>query len=276
MSEAGGNLHLPGPLLVIGAGKMAGALLEGWLRLGVDPTQVYAVDPSPADEVREALESAGVNLNASDVPQPAVVLLAVKPQMLEAVHATLSAHIGPGTLVVSVLAGKSLATLAQGLPAGTAIIRTMPNTPASVGRGITALVANAAVSADQRALGDALLQAVGEVVWLDDEGQIDAVTAISGCGPAYVFLLAECMAQAGVNAGLSEELAARLARATVTGAGELLHRSDLPPDVLRRNVTSPNGVTAEALAVLMGEGGFQPLLDEAVERAVVRSRELAG
>jgi pyrroline-5-carboxylate reductase len=269
-------VNLPGPLLVIGAGKMASALLEGWLALGVDPSAVFAVDPSPAPEVAAALEKAGVQLNAASIPAPSVVLLAVKPQMLEAARATLDAHVGPGALLISVLAGKSIATLEAGLPEGVAVIRTMPNTPAAVGRGVTALIANNAATGEQKALADALLRAVGDVVWLDDESSIDALTAISGCGPAYVFLLAECLAKAGVEAGLPQAMAAHLARATVTGAGELLHRSDLEPDVLRRNVTSPGGVTAAALDVLMGPSGFEPLLKEAVERAVAKSRELGA
>jgi pyrroline-5-carboxylate reductase len=269
-------LNLPGPLLVIGAGKMASALLEGWLALGVDPSMVYAVDPSPAPDVAAALEAAGVQLNAASIPAPSVVLLAVKPQMLDAARATLAAHAGAGTLLISVLAGKSIATLEAGLPEGVAVIRTMPNTPAAVGRGVTALIANTAATEQQKSLADALLRAVGDVVWLPDENSIDALTAISGCGPAYVFLLAECLAKAGVEAGLPADMAAHLARATVTGAGELLHRSDLEPDVLRRNVTSPGGVTAAALDVLMGPGGFEPLLKQAVERAVARSRELGA
>jgi pyrroline-5-carboxylate reductase len=275
MSDAG-SLQLPGPLLVIGAGKMAGALIDGWLRLGVDPALVFAVDPAPSDETVARFRDAGVTLNAERVPEAAVVLLAVKPQVLEQARPTFLRHVTPGTLVLSVLAGKSLASLSEGLPEGAAVVRTMPNTPAAVGRGVTALVANAATNPEQARLADALMSAVGEVVWLDDEGLIDAVTAISGCGPAYVFLLAEEMAKAGVAAGLPGDLAARLARATVSGAGELLHRSDQEPDVLRRNVTSPGGVTAAALEVLMAEDGVGAAMRKAVERAVHRSRELAG
>lgn len=277
MSRGGeASLRLPGPLLLIGAGKMASALLEGWLRLGVDPAQVFAVDPGPAPEIVSMLAGAGVALNASEIPEPAVVLLAVKPQMLDDVVPLLRRHVGAGTLVMSVLAGKSLASLEAVLPEGTPVVRTMPNTPAAVGRGMTALVATAAVTGVQRALADALVSASGEAAWLEDEAQMDAVTAVSGCGPAYVFLLVEAMANAGVAAGLAPELAMQLARTTVAGAGELLHRSELPAETLRVNVTSKGGVTAEALAVLMAPDGLQPLFDKALARAAERSRELAG
>jgi pyrroline-5-carboxylate reductase len=276
MTGGATSLQLPGPLLLIGAGKMATALLEGWLRLGVDPKQVFAIDPGPVPEIVEMLAGAGVALNATEVPEPAVILLAVKPQVLGDVVPLLRRHVGPRTLVMSVLAGKSLAALEAVLPQGTPVVRTMPNTPAAVGRGMTALVANAAVSRAQRELADALVSAAGEAAWLEDEAQMDAVTAVSGCGPAYVFLLVEAMAKAGVAAGLAPDLAMQLARSTVTGAGELLHRSDLSAETLRVNVTSKGGVTAEALAVLMAPDGIQPLFDKALARAAERSRELAG
>jgi pyrroline-5-carboxylate reductase len=155
-------------------------------------------------------------------------------------------------------------------------VRSIPNTPASVGRGITVAAANAHVTARQKTLCDGLLAAIGEVAWVDDEALIDPVTAVSGSGPAYVFYLTECLAEAGVKAGLAPELAAKLARWTVAGAGELLHRSDQPAGVLRQNVTSPNGTTFAALQVLMGEKGIQPIMTEAVLAATKRSRELAG
>jgi pyrroline-5-carboxylate reductase len=175
-----------------------------------------------------------------------------------------------------VAAGRTIAGFEAHLPHGTAVVRSIPNTPASVGRGITAAVANAHVTAKQKALCDGLLRAVGAVVWVDSEDQIDAATAVSGSGPAYVFLLAECLAEAGRKAGLPAALAAELARWTVAGAGELLHRTDLPADQLRRNVTSPNGTTHAALQVLMADGGLQPLMTEAVAAATRRSRELAS
>jgi pyrroline-5-carboxylate reductase len=173
------------------------------------------------------------------------------------------------------MAGPKLGFLRSAL-GDLAIVRAMPNTPAAIGRGITVGVPNARVTADQRALADTLLRAVGAVEWVDDEGLIDAVTAVSGSGPAYVFLLAESLARAGAAAGLPADLSARLARATVSGAGELLHQSALDAATLRQNVTSPGGTTAAALGVLMAESGLDPLLEKAVAAATKRSRELAG
>jgi pyrroline-5-carboxylate reductase len=179
-------------------------------------------------------------------------------------------------VAVSIMAGQTLATLSGLLPPGAAIVRAMPNTPAAIGRGITVAVANAQVSAAQRTLAHRLLAAIGAVEWVADEALMDAVTAVSGSGPAYVFLLAEAMAAAGVAAGLPAELAARLARETVAGSGELLHRSELDPAILRQNVTSPGGTTAAALEVLMSPQGLAVLMQEAVAAATRRSRELAG
>jgi pyrroline-5-carboxylate reductase len=179
------------------------------------------------------------------------------------------------TVVLSVAAGRRIDGLEAHVPPGTAVVRAMPNTPASVGRGITVAVGNRHLTQAQREICDSLLRAVGEVAWISDEGLMDAVTAVSGSGPAYVFYLAECMAQAGIDAGLPAELAQKLATWTVAGAGELLHRSDLGADVLRQNVTSPNGTTFAALQVLMGEDGLAKLMREAVAAAARRSRELA-
>jgi pyrroline-5-carboxylate reductase len=265
------------PLVLIGAGKMGGALLAGWLDRGLAPGAVRVVDPSPPADTKALLHKAGI---VSAAAPPAgitarLLLLAVKPQVIAGVLPDVRRLIGADTVIVSIAAGTTIATLESGLGAG-AIVRTMPNTPAQVGRGITAAVANAKVDGAARALVSGLLEAVGAVVWVDKEEDIDAVTAVSGSGPAYVFLLAECLAEAGVAAGLSPTVAAALARATVTGAGELLYRSDLPPDQLRKNVTSPNGTTAAALAVLMGEGGLEPLMKRAVAAAQKRSIELAG
>ena len=225
----------------------------------------------------EVLENFGIH--ATGTPPigatARVLLLAVKPQIIAGVLPDVRKLIGAETVTVSIAAGTTLAALEAGLGRH-AIVRTMPNTPAQVGRGITAAVANGDVAAAARDLVTGLLEAVGEVVWVDDEAAIDAVTAVSGSGPAYVFLLAECLAAAGVAAGLAPDIAARLARATVTGAGELLHLSDLPPDQLRKNVTSPNGTTAAALAILMAEDGLGPLMKRAVAAAKKRSIELAG
>jgi pyrroline-5-carboxylate reductase len=206
---------------------------------------------------------------------PAIVVLAVKPQIMDGVLSKLAPRIGPSSVVLSIAAGRTLVRLASHLPDKAAIVRAMPNTPAAIGRGITVACANAHVSRDQALQCSMLLEAVGEVIFIDDEALLDAVTAVSGSGPAYVFLLAECLAEAGEEAGLSPELAARLARETVAGAGELLHRSDLSPAELRTNVTSPKGTTAAALEVLMGKKGLADLLKRAVKKAAKRSRELS-
>jgi pyrroline-5-carboxylate reductase len=224
--------------------------------------------------VKTDLRDRGIALNPASMVQPKVVLLAVKPQMLSSVLKAISPHVDKDTLVVSILAGATLGALDSGLPSRTAIIRTMPNTPAAVGRGITAMIANAEVTPEQRALASQLMEAVGEVAWIGDEALMDAVTAVSGSGPAYVFLLAEALARAGVKAGLSPELSAKLATATVTGAGELMHRSDTTPETLRKNVTSQGGTTAAALEVLMAPDGLEWLMTAAVKAAAERSREL--
>jgi pyrroline-5-carboxylate reductase len=183
---------------------------------------------------------------------------------------------GHDTLAVSIMAGKRSTDIAALLPDATAIVRAMPNTPASVGRGITVAVPNRFVTDGQREVADALLRATGVVEWIDEEGLIDAVTAVSGSGPAYVFHLVETLAAAGAKAGLPAELAMRLARETVAGSGELLHRSDLTAGMLRQNVTSPAGTTAAALDVLMGPDGLGPLMERAVAAAKKRAGELAG
>jgi pyrroline-5-carboxylate reductase len=203
------------------------------------------------------------------------MILAVKPQVAAEVVPPLKALARPGALAVSVMAGKTLGFL-EGALGDIAIVRSIPNTPAAIGRGITVAVPNAKVTGAQRALAHTLLSGVGAVEWVDDEALIDAATAVSGSGPAYVFLLAESLARAGAAAGLPADLAARLARATVTGSGELLHRSPLEAATLRQNVTSPNGTTAAALAILMAADGLDPMLEKAVAAATKRSRELAG
>jgi pyrroline-5-carboxylate reductase len=217
-----------------------------------------------------------VVLNPDTIGKAAAVILAVKPQVAPDALPRLKDLIDATTVVVSIMAGRTLDFLRRALPAGTAIVRAMPNTPAAIGRGMTVAVPNAEVGAAQRALADRLLAATGVVEWIADEALMDAVTAVSGSGPAYVFLLAESLARAGAAAGLPADLAERLARATVAGSGELLHLSPLPAPTLRENVTSPGGTTAAALAVLMGAHGLDPLLREAVAAATRRSRELAG
>jgi len=263
-----------GTLVLVGAGKMGGAMLEGWLTLGLDPAKIAVMEPKPSDEIA-ALAPRGVRLNPAFIDDASVIVIAIKPQDAAAVVPTLRPLARTGTVAVSIMAGPKLGFL-QGTLGDLAIVRAMPNTPAAIGRGITVAVPNARVSQDQRALADTLLRAVGAVEWVNDEALIDAVTAVSGSGPAYVFLLAESLARAGAAAGLPADLAARLARATVSGAGELLHRSPLDAATLRQNVTSPGGTTAAALGVLMAENGLDPLMERAVSAATKRSRELAG
>jgi pyrroline-5-carboxylate reductase len=273
------KLDLNGPLLLAGAGNMGYGLLAGWLDGGLNPARIVVQEPAPQPHIRQALEARGIAMHAevASLPEPpALLLLAVKPQVMDQALPQLATLVGSETVVVSIAAGRQIAGLAAHLPQGTAIVRAMPNTPASVGRGITVMVGNTHVTPAQRHACDHLLRAVGEVGWVDDEGLIDAVTAVSGSGPAYVFHLAECLAQAGIAAGLQPELAQKLARWTVAGAGELLHRSDLDAAILRRNVTSPGGTTAAALEVLMADpGGLPELMREAVAAAALRSRELA-
>ena len=272
------TLNFDGPLLLAGAGNMGYALLAGWLEGGLDPARIVVQEPAPQPRIRTALEARGIEVHAevAALPEPpAVVLVAVKPQAMDQVLPQLAMLVGRGTVVISVAAGRRIAGLAAHLPEGTAIVRAMPNTPASVGRGITVMVGNAHVTAAQRDVCDRLLRTAGEVAWIDDEDLIDAVTGVSGSGPAYVFHLAESLAQAGVAAGLAPELAQKLARWTVAGAGELLHRSDLDAATLRRNVTSQGGTTAAALEVLMAEDGLPALMRKAVAAAARRSRELA-
>ncbi|MCE4224288.1 pyrroline-5-carboxylate reductase [Methylobacterium sp. C25] len=271
-----GKGSLPASLTLVGAGKMGGALLRGWLEGGLDPADTTVIDPQVGPDLAALCKERGITLNPSNPAAADVLVVAIKPQGLEATAPTLASLVGPGTLVVSILAGKTLANLADRFPGTRAFVRTMPNLPASIGRGATGAVASAAVTPAQRATADALLACSGLVEWLDDEALIDAVTAVSGSGPAYAFLLAEALAEAGAKAGLPPEMAARLARATVAGAGALLDASTIDAGQLRRDVTSPGGTTAAALEVLMREGGVPDLLVEAVGAAQRRAGELAG
>jgi len=266
--------RLSGTIVLAGAGKMGSALMTGWLAQGLDPTRIAVIEPRPSDDIR-ALGARGVTLNpaAGDFGAVAALVLAVKPQMFGEAATVLRPFVQASTLVLSIMAGTTITSIANAC--GGNVVRAMPNTPAAIGRGITVAVADRNVGADQRALAGALLAATGAFEWLDDESLMDSVTAVSGSGPAYVFLLAEELARAGVAAGLPAELAAKLARETVAGSGELLHRSDLDAATLRQNVTSPGGTTAAALGVLMGEDGFKPLLERAVAAATKRSKELA-
>jgi pyrroline-5-carboxylate reductase len=278
--SASTNASIPlqndGDVVLIGAGKMGSALLEGWIGLGVDPARIAVIEPQPAAAVT-TLAARGLRLNPDATSlRPDAIVIAVKPQIAPQIMPDVAALMAPSTVAVSIMAGRTIAFLAGALPGAAAIVRAMPNTPAAIGRGITVAVPNSGVRPPQRRLADALLTATGAVEWIDDEALMDAVTAVSGSGPAYVFLLAECLARAGQKAGLPADLAARLARATVAGSGELLHRSSFEASVLRQNVTSPGGTTAAALDVLMAPDGLDPLMERAIAAATKRGRELAG
>jgi pyrroline-5-carboxylate reductase len=274
MNAAQSLAQIKDTLVLAGAGKMGGAMLAGWLAQGLDAGKVAVIEPHPSDEIR-ALLTKGIRLNPSppDIGAVATLVVALKPQSFREAGPDLKPFTGPATLVISIMAGTTIASI--GAVCGGSVVRAMPNTPAAIGRGITVAVAANNVSADQRAVADALLRATGSVEWVDDESLMDAVTAVSGSGPAYVFLLAEELARAGVEAGLPPDLATKLARETVAGSGELLHRSELASATLRQNVTSPGGTTAAALEILMGQDGMQSLLTRAVAAATRRSKELA-
>lgn len=265
------------PVVLIGAGNMGGAMLSGWLKSGVPGSAVVVVDPGPSAAMLATIVDAGAS-HVTTAPaglKAGVLFLAVKPQVMEVVLPAVKSMVGPQTVVVSVAAGKTLAFLEKHLGEA-AMVRAMPNTPAMVGRGVTGAFANARVSAKQRDGVNALLRVSGPVEWVPAESDIDSVTALSGSGPAYVFYLVECMAEAGRKLGLQADLAMRLARETVAGAGELLHQSPDDAARLRQNVTSPGGTTAAALSVLMAEDGMQPLFDQALAAARKRAEELAG
>ncbi|MDG1787950.1 MAG: pyrroline-5-carboxylate reductase [Paracoccaceae bacterium] len=260
-------------LLLLGCGKMGSALLKGWIEAGVPVGSIWINDPAPSDWVK----SLGVKLNAGLPAAPAVVLIAVKPQVMQAALPSLRL-LGDGkTLFVSVAAGVQLAEFQAILGARTPVVRVMPNTPAAVGQGISALIGNSNATRDHLALTERLMASVGQVVHLDTETQMDAVTGVSGSGPAYVFHLIETLAAAGISEGLPQAMAFQLASATVAGAGALAQASDETPEQLRINVTSPNGTTQAALEVLMDpQAGFGPLLKRAVTAASTRSKELSG
>lgn len=258
-------------LVLLGCGKMGSAMLAGWLKGGLPAESVWVREPHPSDWLR----AQGVHLEGPLPPSPAIVLIAVKPQMMAEALPALAGFGGGETLFLSVAAGTTIASYEATLGATTPVVRAMPNTPAAIGRGITAICGNARATETHLALAEALLSAVGQVVRLEGEHQMDAVTAVSGSGPAYVFHLIEAMAAAGVAEGLPPEVSMQLARATVCGAGELAHRSPESAEQLRINVTSPGGTTAAALQVLMDPGnGFPALLNRAVKAAADRGREL--
>lgn len=259
-------------LVLLGCGKMGSAMLAGWLDHGLPAASVWVIDPFPSDWLKEQ----GVNINTPLPEAPAVVLVAVKPQMMGEALPAIQALGGGGSLFVSIAAGTSLATFESVLGEDTPIVRAMPNTPAAIRQGITALIGNESASDDDLTLAENLLSAIGETVRLSDEAQMDAVTGLSGSGPAYVFHLIESLAKAGEAHGLPHELAMKLAKSTVAGAGALAMAAEEDPSQLRVNVTSPNGTTQAALEVLMHEEkGFPDLLHRAVKAATNRSKELS-
>ncbi|WP_374375346.1 pyrroline-5-carboxylate reductase [Dongia sp.] len=273
------KLELPGKLLLVGCGKMGGALLRGWLAQGVAGSDVFVIDPAPKglDDVK----AAGVTIftHYEDVPDdliPALVLLAVKPQFMDEALENLEMLAQPGVTFLSIAAGKNVAYFKKSLGTQVHVVRAMPNTPAAVGRGMSVIFRDASVPAKTLDLCGALLAAVGEVAWVDDEELMHQVTAVSGGGPAYVFLLIEALAEAGRVAGLPADLSMRLARSTVCGSGELAHQASEPAADLRKAVMSPKGTTEQAIAVLMAADGIQPLMNKAIAAATHRSRELAG
>ncbi len=272
-------MEIGGDLLLVGCGRMGGALLAGWLERGVEAASVTAIEPYEA--AAKAIAAKGVRCLPGTAAleagyKPSVVVLAVKPQQMDATLPAFRALAGPGTVFLSIAAGKNLAYFEAQLGGAAALVRAMPNTPAAVGRGMSVLVANPQVGPEQRRVCEDLLSAVGAVAWVEDEALLDPVTAVSGGGPAYVFLLIEVLARAGVEAGLPEELAMQLARVTVAGSGELVQQSDEPASKLRENVTSPGGTTLEALKILMAPDALQPLMTRAIAAATRRSRELSS
>lgn len=263
-------------IMLIGCGKMGSALLTGWVRQGIAANDIVVVEPNPIPDLPSGVRHCDA---ANAVPagfKPALAMLAVKPQAMAEVAPAYAVLAASGTCFLSIAAGTTIATLTRLLGGKAAVIRAMPNTPAAVGAGITVACAGEGVTAEQRQLCGQLLTAVGEVGWVDSEPLIDAVTAVSGSGPAYVFWLTECLAAAGEKAGLDAALAARLAKATVVGSGLLMRQSAESPAQLRRNVTSPNGTTQAALDVLMASDGLEPLMERAVAAAAGRAKELAG
>jgi pyrroline-5-carboxylate reductase len=266
------------PLVLFGAGKMGGAMLEGWISVGMSLSAATILDPQPSLEVQTLCTKHRVTLNPAlrDIPPAKVVVLAIKPQTLDAAGPVIGRLVGTDTLLVSILAGKTIADLQRHAPRARAIVRAMPNLAASVRRSATAAIATPDTSEAQRTLAHTLLTSIGTVEWLPGEELINAVTAVSGSGPAYFFYLAECLAQAGASVGLPRELADHLARATLVGAGELLAQNELPPAKLRHDVTSPGGTTAAALEMLTSEQGLLPLMQKAVAAAKRRADELSG
>lgn len=270
--------EIAGPLLLVGCGKMGAALLKGWIEKGLAPEEVIVVEP--AEELGRSIQATlGVKVVAEAAALPADVafraaILAVKPQMMADVLPLYAKRLSPETLMISIAAGTTVERFETAFGQNTPIVRAMPNTPAAIGKGVTALFATANVDERQRALAEALMAAVGAVHWIDDEALMHPITAMSGGGPAYVFLLIETLAQAGIANGLPEDLAWPMARRTVIGSAALAEAGDEPAATLRKNVTSPGGTTEAALEVLMANDGIQPLVDKALAAATRRSAEL--
>jgi pyrroline-5-carboxylate reductase len=266
-----------GTVVLVGCGQMGSAMLRGWLKRGA-AARFVVVEPAGAPEVLAPSPRVDAHRAAADLPDalvPDAVVFAVKPQVINDIVPAYRRFARPQTVFMSIAAGTTIGNLAQHLGEA-AIVRVMPNTPAAIGRAISVACANPLATAAQRQLCDSLLAAIGESTWVANEGLLDAVTAVSGSGPAYVFLLIETLASAGVKAGLPAELSLKLARATVAGSGELARVSHETPSRLRENVTSPGGTTRAALDVLMGDNGLAVLMDNAVAAATRRSRELAS
>jgi len=273
------KIVLPGPLLLVGCGKMGGALLRGWLSRGVPGQDVFVIDPAPRD--LEDVQARGVTVLTAfgELPaglRPGIVLLAIKPQFMDEALPAYRRFADRGAVFLSIAAGKTVAYLKDKLGAQAIVIRSMPNTPAAVGRGMSVILRDPQVAPATLELCGQLLSAVGEIGWIDEEDQINAVTAVSGGGPAYVFLLIECLAEAGRQAGLPADLAMKLARETVAGSGELAHQSSESATKLREAVMSPKGTTLEAINVLMAPDGLQPLMNKAIAAATRRGREIAA
>lgn len=267
-------------ILLVGCGRMGGALLRGWFDRGLAPAQACVVEPA-ISTLRWAVDAGAACVDDfAAIPEgfkPDLIVFAIKPQMMGEVVPQYTDMVAAGAGVLSIAAGTEIAFYARQFGDSAPVLRAMPNTPAAIGLGMSVLVANAAVDDRLRRLAESLMGAVGEVAWIDDESLMDAVTAVSGSGPAYVFLLIEAMAAAGESVGLSHDLAAKLAQATVTGAGALAAQAEEPASVLRENVTSPGGTTAAALEILMRDrGGLGELMRDAIAAAARRSRELAG
>ena len=268
----------PPPLLIYGCGKMGGAMLRGALSGGWPASTISVVEPSPSPELTALQAEAGFALNPAPGERKAgLILLSIKPQMLDIAAPGILPWLSGESVIVSIMAGKSIADIDRRLSVATRFVRAMPNTPAAIGRGITGIYATATLEARDRAAVTRLLATTGRLEWVENESLIDAVTAVSGSGPAYVFHMVECMAKAGEKLGLAPEAAMRLARATIEGAGELLFQeAETSPETLRRNVTSPGGTTAAALEVLMADDGLGPLMTRAIAAADARAKALAG